>query len=183
MFAHQIAPDLSLEMLELRHASELFSAVDANREHLRRWLPWLDLNRSVDDTRSFITRSRRQLSENRGFQTVIRWRGSLVGIIGHHSLDGTNRAMALGYWLAKDAQGHGIMTRACEVYLDHAFRELALHRAEIRCAVGNAKSRAIPERLGFRSEGIVRGAEWLYDHFVDHVIYGLLADEWRKQPS
>jgi ribosomal-protein-serine acetyltransferase len=40
------------------------------------------------------------------------------------------------------------------------------------------KSRAIPEKLGFVQEGITRQEEWLYDHYVDHVIYGLLAKDW-----
>jgi ribosomal-protein-serine acetyltransferase len=180
MFAYRLSPDLSLELLEPRHAAELHRLTDDNREHLRTWLPWLDRIRSVDDTTAFIDVTRRQLAENRGFQTVIRWHGNLVGIIGQHGVDWSSRSTSLGYWLARDAQGHGIMTRSCRVYLAHAFDDLRLHRVEIRCAMENKKSRAIPERLGFRKEGVVRDAEWLYDHFVDHVVYGLLESEWRK---
>ena len=44
----------------------------------------------------------------------------------------------------------------------------------------NHKSRAIPERFGFKKEGMIRQAEWLYDHYVDHIIYGLLAREWKS---
>ena len=69
------------------------------------------------------------------------------------------------------------MTRGCRALIAHGFTELDLHRVEIRCAVDNLKSRAIPERLGFRREGQLREVEWLYDHFVDHVVYGLLAGE------
>jgi ribosomal-protein-serine acetyltransferase len=36
----------------------------------------------------------------------------------------------------------------------------------------------IPERLGATLEGIIREAAWLYDHFVDHRVYGILAGEW-----
>ncbi|HVJ50737.1 hypothetical protein [Desulfitobacterium sp.] len=36
----------------------------------------------------------------------------------------------------------------------------------------------IPERLGFVKEAMIREAEWLYDHFVDHAVYGVLAREW-----
>jgi ribosomal-protein-serine acetyltransferase len=132
----------------------------------------------VDDTSAFIQVTRGQLAENRGFQTVIRFRGALVGAVGHHGINWGNRSTSIGYWLSRGAEGRGIMTQACRAYVGHAFDVLNLHRVEIRCAVENTKSRAIPERLGFRHEGTVRQAEWLYDHFVDHVIYGVLASEW-----
>jgi ribosomal-protein-serine acetyltransferase len=73
------------------------------------------------------------------------------------------------------------MTKACRFLVDYAFAELKLNRVEIRCATGNHKSRAIPERLGFKLEGTVRQAEWLYDHFVDHALYGMLASEWSQR--
>lgn len=180
MFTHHITRDLVLELLEARHADELYRLTDANREHLRQWLPWVDKIKSVDDTRAFIQNTRRQLSDNNGFHTVIRHNGDLVGTIGQHGISWNNRSTALGYWLAQDAQGQGIMTRSCRVYLEHVFLDLDLHRVEIRCAIGNTRSRAIPERLGFSSEGVIRDAEWLYDHYVDHVIYGLLATEWKR---
>jgi ribosomal-protein-serine acetyltransferase len=72
------------------------------------------------------------------------------------------------------------MTKGCQALISYAFNDLELNRIEIRCATGNRKSCAIPERLGFVKEGVVRQAEWLYDHFVDHIIYGMLASEWKK---
>jgi ribosomal-protein-serine acetyltransferase len=51
------------------------------------------------------------------------------------------------------------------------------------CATENEKSCAVPERLGFRREGIERQAEWLYDHFVDHAVYSALASEWPTRRS
>ena len=75
------------------------------------------------------------------------------------------------------------MTEACRIYTCHAFATWNLNRVEIRCAVENRRSRAIPERLGFQSEGTIREAEWLYDHFVDHVIYGMLASDWSGRVS
>jgi len=73
------------------------------------------------------------------------------------------------------------MTASCRACISHAFTELKLNRVEIRCAVENRKSRAIPERLGFRFEGTLREAQWLYDHFVEHALYGMLAREWHLQ--
>jgi ribosomal-protein-serine acetyltransferase len=63
--------------------------------------------------------------------------------------------------------------------VDYAFSGLKLNRVEIACATENKKSQAIPKRLGFTEEGIARQAEWLYDHYVDHIVYGLLASDWK----
>lgn len=70
------------------------------------------------------------------------------------------------------------MTRACQAMITYAFHTMKLNKVEIRCATENVRSRAIPERLGFKEEGLIRQAEWLYDHYVDLVVYGLLASEW-----
>jgi ribosomal-protein-serine acetyltransferase len=50
----------------------------------------------------------------------------------------------------------------------------------IKCAEDNLKSRAIPERLGFTKEGIIRDGELLNDGYVNCVIYGILKSEWSK---
>jgi ribosomal-protein-serine acetyltransferase len=183
MFPFRLTEDITLELLALRHADELFRVTDINREHLRSWLPWLDATRSPEDTRAFVRQTRRQLADDRGFQTAIRQREALVGVIGHHGINWANRSTSLGYWLAKDAQGRGIMTQACRAFTGHAFDALGLNRVEIRCATNNRRSRAIPERLDFTVEGTVRQAEWLYDHFVDHVIYGMVASEWPRHSN
>jgi ribosomal-protein-serine acetyltransferase len=64
--------------------------------------------------------------------------------------------------------------------IDQGFDTWKLNRITIECATDNSRSRAIPERLGFRLEGIVRGIEWLHDHYVDHAMYGLLRSDYRK---
>ncbi|HEX8690863.1 MAG TPA: GNAT family protein [Longimicrobium sp.] len=179
MFPFRVDSELTLALLEPRHAAELFQVTDENRAHLRRWLPWLDGVRSEDDTLAFIQGTRAQLAASNGFQCAILLDGRIAGVIGHHAIDWGNRATSLGYWLAERHQGRGAMTRSCAAFLDHAFGELGLNRLEIRCATGNERSCAIPERLGFRLEGVAREPEWLYDHFVDHRIYAILAREWR----
>ncbi len=71
------------------------------------------------------------------------------------------------------------MTKTVKALMHYAFEELQLNKVEIRAAVGNVKSRAIPERLNFTIEGTIRDAEWLYDRYVDHVVYGMLVKEWQ----
>jgi ribosomal-protein-serine acetyltransferase len=179
MLTQVLSPGLRLELLEPRHAEALFRATDENRAHLRQWLPWVDGTTSPADSLAFIHATQQQFAENRGFQTALVTGGEIAGMIGHIGIDWPHRATALGYWLAEKHQGRGFMTLACRVYVDHAFGQLGLNRMEIRAATENRRSRAIPERLGFRLEGVVRDAEWLYDRFVDHAVYGLLAREWQ----
>jgi ribosomal-protein-serine acetyltransferase len=180
MFEHQVDDEIRLRLLESCHVDALFALVDANRQYLRHWLPWLDANITVSDTLHFIQATQKQFAANSGFVAGIWYRGKLVGVIGHNRLDWENRISWLGYWLAEKFQGRGIMTKSCRALINHAFAELKLNRIDIRCAVKNRKSQAIPEQLGFRNEGTIRQAEWLYDKFVDHVVYGLLASEWRS---
>lgn len=171
---------LHLRTLEVHDADELFALTNLCRSYLRQWLPWLDVTQSVSDTRAFIESSLRQLAANAGFQTGIWQADQLVGVIGYHHLDWMNRTTNIGYWLAEQHQGRGIMTKSCSALVEYAFESWSMHRVEIRCAIGNLKSRGIPERLGFRQEGLMREAEWLYDHYVDHVVYGMLAQEWEN---
>jgi ribosomal-protein-serine acetyltransferase len=178
MFTLTIRDDLELCLLEQRHAEELFALVDENREYLREWLPWVDNNKSAVDTQAFIRSSLEQFASNGSFSGGILYQGKLAGCLGFHSINWSNRATSIGYWLGASFQGNGLMTEACRGLVKYAFNELNLNRVRIRCATANKKSRAIPERLGFKQEGTIRQAEWLYDHYVDLVVYGILASEW-----
>jgi len=177
MFCLTVDDEIKLCLREERHAEALFALVEANRIYLREWLPWLDANATVGDTRNFIKTSLEQFANNNGFQTAIVFKRETVGMIGYHQVDRINRSVEIGYWLSADYQGRGIITRACRFLVNYAFTEMGLTRVVIRCAVGNHKSCAVPERLGFKKEGVLRQAEWLYDHFVDLVVYATLKEE------
>ena len=170
---------LALRPLNLRDAGALYALVEANRDRLRRWLPWPDANRSIQDSRAYILRVRAQARAGSAQSFGLWWQERLVGVAGFAWIDPANQSAAIGYWLAEAAEGRGLMTAAVSALLRHGFRTLKLNRIEIRAGVRNRRSRAIPKRLGFRHEGTLRQAERLGDRFVDHAVYGLLAEEWR----
>lgn len=180
MFSFEINDKTHLKMLDLRDTEHLFALTIQSKDTLREWLPFIDFTRTSDDTKNFIQSTMKQFSENNGFQAGIWYDRSLAGVIGFHKIDWNNQSTSIGYWLGNDYVGLGLMTKAVEAFVNHALVDLQLNRVEIRAAVENQKSRAIPERLGFREEGRVRQAEWLYDHYVDHVVYGMLASDWKK---
>jgi ribosomal-protein-serine acetyltransferase len=176
-----IDDDIVLKILEPEDADSLFALIDGNRSYLHQWLPWVDTNKILEDSKLFILSSKEQHEKKFGFQCGIWFRGILTGIIGFHRIDWMNRSVEIGYWLSEIFQGHGIMTKACHTLVDYAFYEYQLNRVQIRCATGNKKSNAIIERLGFIKEGTSRQAEFLYDHYVDLFVYGMTADEWKAR--
>jgi ribosomal-protein-serine acetyltransferase len=169
-----------LRRLEESDADELYGLIEANREYLARWLPWaagLTFEGSVE----FIRTVRRQEASNDGFQAALVSEGRIVGIAGFHSVNWPHRSTTIGYWLAEAHQGRGLMSRAVRALVDHAFGVWDLHRVEIQAAVDNHRSRAIPERLGFREEGVRREAELIGDRYHDLVVYAILAPEWVQE--
>ena len=177
MLRLQLTDDVHLRYLEPSDAEELYALIDANRAHLSRWMAWA-ATQDLAGTRSFIETTRKQLADNDGLQAAIVERGEIAGVTGFHRVDWANRSTNLGYWLAEDRQGRGTMTRAVRALVDHAFTAWKLHRVEIRAAPANARSRAIPTRLGFTPEGRLRQTELVGGEYLDHVVYGVLASEW-----
>jgi ribosomal-protein-serine acetyltransferase len=180
MFTLTVDEKIELKLLEQRDAEELIQEIHNSREYLREWLPWVDGMQAAEDYHPIIKMWLEQFANNDGFQAGIVYENKIVGMAGFHGIDWKNKKTSIGYWLSADYQGKGIMTKVTKTLVDHAIDELDLNRVEIRCGVENKKSRAIPERLGFRQEGIISEGEFLYDHFIDHAIYGLLAKDWNK---
>ncbi|PRO67267.1 GNAT family N-acetyltransferase [Alkalicoccus urumqiensis] len=177
MFSHSITQDIDLSLLLPKDADALFALTDRSRSHLRRFLPWVDAVQSPEHSASFIQAGLNQLQQNNGFQLGIWHQGALAGVIGLHYINHANRSTSIGYWLGDGFEGNGLITESCRALIDYMRREFRINRIEIRCAVENERSRAVPERLGMTHEGRIRQAEWLYDHFVDHDIYASVAEE------
>ncbi|MFS0634671.1 GNAT family protein [Mesobacillus foraminis] len=182
MFSLTVDKDIELHLFQLHHAEELYWLVETNRPYLREWLPWVDSISSPADYHSIIPLWQKQFNDYNGFNAGIRYRGRLVGSIGLHQIDWRNSQTSIGYYLSNGSQGKGIMTRTVKAILDYIFFEMGLNRVEIRCGTGNAKSRAIPERLGFKKEGVIRDGENLYGRFHDLIVYGMLFKEWSLKP-
>jgi RimJ/RimL family protein N-acetyltransferase len=116
-FHLKVTDEIELRLIEEQHAQEILDLTDTNRQHLRKWLPWVDQTRSVTDTSAFIASCSRQFSENGGFQVVICFKDHLCGMIGHPGIDRPNRSTSMGYWLDASHQGKGIMTASCRVMI------------------------------------------------------------------
>ena len=169
---------IELRSWSLEDAPEIFAMVDANRDHLRAWLDWVDRTVSPLQITEFIEKVRRRDDAREGNGIYVN--GTLVGSAG---LSWATEEMQgeIGYWLAAGAQGQGLVTRAARALTTYGFDEVRLHRMTIKAAVENTRSRAVAERLGFVQEGVLREGGDTGVGRVDLVMYGLIVHEWTPE--
>ena len=110
---------------------------------------------------------------------VVTYDGELVGQLTVGGVQyGSLRGAHIGYWVAQDFAGRGIIPTAVALATDHAFRTLRLHRIEISMRPENGPSRRVTEKLGFRFEGERREYLHIDGQWRDHLVYVLLAGEF-----
>jgi ribosomal-protein-serine acetyltransferase len=180
MTTFRIGDDILLREFREGDAPAIFACVKANREHLGEYMAWMKPNYSMVDAREFVAQSivdtRAKVSLNFGIFCGDRF----IGTIGFSSFDKPAGATEIGYWIDRGEQGKGIVSRACEMLIDHAFNELKLNRIQICCAAENVRSSAIPERFGFRKEGCLRQSVFRNGKLHDFLVFGLLASQWKQ---
>ena len=180
MLKLSVSDRIELRAFVEEDAIDVFELVKANIEHLQPFLHWATDDYSLESAKDFVRRAQKDFEENIRQGFGIFFDKKLVGTIGFVKFNWTSRRTEIGYWIAKEFEGRGIITKSCEAIINYAFDELKFNRIEIRCAVENKRSAAVPERLGFKLEGVLRQAEWRHTRFYDTAIYGILAEEWRK---
>lgn len=176
MFPLDLGGGLVLHPARTADADELFSLVDADRQRLREWLPWVDGTATADTVRTFLAGVEASSERRNGIHTVVRLDGRAAGVA-DLTFDGLDNGH-VGYWLAARALGRGVMTRVVAELIDLGFGVAELHRIELQAPTGNHRSRAVAERLGMTLEGVRRQAERLPSGFVDLAVYSVLASEW-----
>lgn len=176
-----INPNLRLELTQIKHAGGLYKAIDNNRAHLSAFLPWVGNMQTVNDVENYLRSCEKLYDAKNEVSFIIFFNDEAVGRIGLHYIHQQNKTAAIGYWLSKSAEGNGIISTSCKAIINYGFTVLQLHRIEIKAAVKNNRSRAIPVRLGFTQEGILRQAELVNNEFLDLALYSLLQHEWKEK--
>ncbi|MBZ0242466.1 MAG: GNAT family N-acetyltransferase, partial [Bacteroidales bacterium] len=147
-----INAELFLKIIELSDAKTIFETINSQRTYLRKWLPFVDYTREEEDTVRFI----KAVYKDEEKVYVLNYQNDFAGLIGFRGTDNFNRKTEIGYWLSEPFQKKGIVTNAVKALVKYAFTELGINRIEINCAVGNEASSRIPQKLGFKLEGIER---------------------------
>jgi ribosomal-protein-serine acetyltransferase len=173
----EVTPHLTLKLIDQNDASVIFAMVDQNREHLRTWLPFVDKMVDLGFAQNFVNGTLQRNAQGQEYAFIIYKDGEPVGRNGIYKIDAANKTAEIGYWLIKEAEGKGIVTETCKQLIDFCFTNLLLNRIEIKCAVDNLKSQALPIKLGFVEEGLLREAEWLGTQFTSLKLFSLLKSD------
>jgi len=172
-----IRDELAMRSWHRDDAAALHALIVQNAAHLREWLTWVDTDSTKAGRLAFIDRCRSKRDSGESLELSLTHSDRLIGAVGYVQLDQRRREGEIGYWISENSEGRGLMTAACSALVSYGFDTLGLHRQLLRAAVGNVRSRAVAERLGFTFEGVERESELLNGEFVDLARYGLLEDE------
>lgn len=183
MFFLTVNANTHLAALALADAEALFNLINANRAHLRTWVPWVDDTLTPADTLRFIARAERQAEAGQALYAGLWHQEAMIGVLALNYIDNQRRQTEFGYWLGAAYEGQGHMTAACRALTAYVFDELKLHRVEIHCSPANGRSRAIPQRLHFVEEHTERQFEWLHGRYNQMVVYAMTAALWQQLNS
>lgn len=184
-FPELVTPRLHLRELAPNDASDLHVAY-ADEETMRFWNT--SPHRSIAETHNIVRAAARSFYERHGIEWAIvrKADGRVVGKCAYHRWLQQHARAEVGYILARDCWGQGLMSEVLSTLLDFGFGPMQLHSVEAQLDPANRRSARLVERLGFHKEGHLResfrvpGAGIGTGEFADTAIYGLLRREWRR---
>lgn len=136
----------------------VYNSIKASITELKPWMPFAQKEQSETDVEINIRESSINFLKRDDLRLLVflKETGEFIASSGLHRIDWSIPKFEIGYWIDTRHSGKGYMTEAVQGITDFAVNELKARRIEIRCESTNVKSRAIPEKLGFVLEGILR---------------------------
>jgi ribosomal-protein-alanine N-acetyltransferase len=124
----------------------------------------------------WVVESQRQREAGEGLHLIIAGADTdeLLGSIGVQDIRRAESRCDIGYWLARQARGRGVMTRAVRLLSEWVFDNLPIERIQITVQPDNEASRAVAERAGYAFEGILRSYIEIKGRRRDAAMYSLL---------
>lgn len=167
---------LALRPLSLNDAEDMFEyAQDPRVSQYLSWEPHISPEASGEFLRGVLARYIQGVPAPWGIEH--RSDQKLIGTCGFLSCNLTHHYADIGYLLAPSYWYHGYATEAARAIIDYGFRELALHRIEAQCRIENQASARVMEKVGMRTEGVLRGRFYLQGQWHDSHMYSITRDD------
>lgn len=154
-------------------------AIRDSFDELKAWLPFAQKLPEVEETEINLRKAYINFLKRESFRFLIFHRGTddFIGTVSLQGIDWNIPKCEIGYWINTKFGGNGYMTEAVNVVTDFGLNQLEFKRIEIRCESTNLKSRAIPEKLGYELEGILRNEDLSADgsKLTDTCYYSIIS--------
>lgn len=170
----KINEHITLRIRTTDEAQELFDLIMRNKTHLSPWMSWINQTDSEVATHLFIEKKFAEFMEKEACDFGIYYDDAMIGSGGFHTIDTKNKVGYVGYWIAKEYEGQGIITLLVRALIETVAKEYNIHRVVIELDVNNVRSRAVPRRLGFTHEGTLRDHKFYEGQFHTHEVWGFL---------
>ncbi len=167
-----------LKKWELSDAAQLAESISNKKvqQYFRDGLPYPYTEQDGKDYISFILSS----DPNNVFAFAIAYFGKVIGNISVTRQDNIYRLSAeLGYYLAEEYWGKGIMTEAVKQICDYVFSNSDIIRIQAQTFAFNHASRRVLEKAGFQLEGTLRSCGIKDGKIFDINMYSLLKTDKR----
>ncbi|MCH7943928.1 MAG: GNAT family N-acetyltransferase [Proteobacteria bacterium] len=159
----------------------------ASRAFLKPWEPtWSEAALTRTTYRHRLRIQARERRDNTGHRFFIFRRDddSLAGGVNLSNIQhGVAMSCNIGYWIGKSHARRGLMSDAIEALLPFVFDTISLHRLEAACLPSNLASEGLLRKLGFRQEGYARAYLRIDGAWRDHLLFALLASDYRDRGS
>lgn len=155
-----------------------------NEPSVRRHQPLQET--TLAELRSDLARQRMEdLYRGQGerFQWIVLADSEPAGWITLAVLSWEHALAEIGYALATEHRGRGVMSEALSLVLPELFVAAGIERLEARCSVENFASLRLLERLGFVREGRLKSYFLLHGRRVDNFLYALLREDFLPKKS
>ncbi|MFI6420233.1 GNAT family N-acetyltransferase [Streptomyces sp. NPDC050842] len=142
--------------------------------------PWRPVTPGAKDPRLVVDDT---VQGSVSFSVVELEGGTLVGTANLWGIDNHHRSAHIGLGLLPSARGNGYGTDVVAVLCHYGFVVRGLHRLQIDTLADNTAMLRSAERNGFVREGVLRSSAWVLGEFLDEVLLGLLAQDWKPDPA
>lgn len=152
------------------------------REDVCRYLPWAPMDLAEARAKLEQRLSQRRIGLDRKAIVLVGVEAETGRLVGEFMLrlaSPEHQQGEIGWSVHPDFQGRGFGTEGAAAMVRLGFEDLGLHRIAAECDPRNVASIRVMEKLGMRREALFVEAELLKGEWVDSMVHGLLASEWR----
>jgi ribosomal-protein-alanine N-acetyltransferase len=177
---------LVLRMADVRDAPEIVRYFSENRAHLAGSRPRMMAEFFTDEFwRSQAHAALSEYRTDRSLRLFMFEKPGAMRVVGNVNFVQFQRGAAhfctLGYGIAAEREGRGMMREALEAGISYVFRELNMHRIQANYVPWNRRSGGLLRRLGFTVEGYARDYLYLDGQWQDHVLTSLTNPHWQPE--